>query len=159
MDRIRKTVLKTKGVQDWNVDKQKELVTVKGTMDVDALAKALKKKLHRKFEIVPPKKEKDGDVEGGENGGSGGGRKKKNKGSNGGGDGGNEGHAGGGRMVDNSGYIPDYPGYGHPGYGYGYGHPHLHPQGYGYGHAYPGYMPGYPMSVHPPHHTFNYEKS
>ncbi|KAK8683621.1 hypothetical protein V6N13_039675 [Hibiscus sabdariffa] len=156
------------GVHELKVDKVKELVTVKGTMDVKALAEALKDKLKKNVEIVPLKKEKEGKKEGGENGGGGGGDggggKKKNKGSNGGaGDGGNETAApatGGGKMEGNRmefvvqpqfGYMPSYPGYGHPGYGYGYGHQQAH------GHGYPGYVPGYPVSVHPPHHLFNDE--
>ncbi|XVE59041.1 hypothetical protein DITRI_Ditri05aG0013000 [Diplodiscus trichospermus] len=161
--KIRKIVSETKGVHELKVDKQKELVTVKGTMDVKALAKDLKDKLKKKVEIVPPKKEKDGNNEGGENGGGG---KKKNKG---GGDGGNEANAGGAKMEGNKmeyvvqpefgympgypGYMPGYPGYRHPGYGYGYGHSHPHP----HGHAYPGYVPGYPVSLHPPHQMFNDE--
>ncbi|XWS53330.1 hypothetical protein CRYUN_Cryun11dG0147600 [Craigia yunnanensis] len=181
IDKIRKIVSETKGVHELKVDEQKELVTVKGTMDVKALAEALKDKLKKKVEIVPPKKEKDGNQEGGENGGGGGGGKKKNKGGNGGGgDGGNEANAagGGGGKIEGSrmefmvqpefgympgypGYMPGYPGYGHPGYGYGYGHPHPHPHphphGHGHGHGYPGFVPGYPVSVHPPHHMFNDE--
>ncbi|XWS74344.1 hypothetical protein CRYUN_Cryun02cG0206700 [Craigia yunnanensis] len=164
--KIRKIVSETKGVHDLKVDKLKELVTVKGTMDVKALAEALKDKLKKNVEIVPPKKEKDGNNESGENGGGGGG-KKKNKGDNGCGDGGNEANAvvvGGGKTEGNRlefivqpqfGYMPGYPGYGHLGYGYGYGHPQSHR--HGHGHAYPGYVPGYPMSVHPPHQMFNDE--
>ncbi|KAK8601454.1 hypothetical protein V6N13_058840 [Hibiscus sabdariffa] len=155
--KIRKIVADTKGVHELKVDKVKELVTVKGTMDVKALAEALKDKLKKNVEIVPLKKEKEGKNEGGENGGGGdgGGGKKKNKGGNGGaGDGGNETAAtggGGGKMEGNRmefmvqpqfGYMPSYPGYGHPGYGHQQGH---------------GYVPGYPVSVHPPHHLFNDE--
>ncbi|XVE79810.1 hypothetical protein DITRI_Ditri14bG0086000 [Diplodiscus trichospermus] len=167
--KIRKIVFETEGVQELKVDKQKELVTVKGTMDVKALAEALKNKLKKNVEIVPRKKEKDGNKEGGENGGGGSsGKKKKNKGGNGG----NEANAvgGGGKMEENRmefmvqpkpgympagypGYMPGYPGYGHP----GYGHPHPHPQGHGHGHGYPGYMPGYSVSVYPPHQMFNDE--
>ncbi|XWS29016.1 hypothetical protein CRYUN_Cryun25bG0120500 [Craigia yunnanensis] len=161
--KIRKIVSETKGVHELKVDEQKELVTVKGTMDVKALAEALKDKLKKNVEIVPPKKEKDGNNE--SNGGGG----KKKKGGNGcGGDGGNEanGGGGGGKMEENRmqfmvqpefgympsypGYMPGYPGYGHP-YGYGYGYSH------GHGHGYPGYVPGYPVSVHPPHQMFNEE--
>ncbi|OMP02474.1 hypothetical protein COLO4_11057 [Corchorus olitorius] len=178
IDKIRKIVSETKGVHDLKVDKQKELVTVKGTMDVKGLAGALKEKLKKHVEIVPPKKEKDGNNEGGENGGGGGGGggKKKNKGGGDGGNDGNAGGGGGGKLEENRmefmiqpgfgylpgypGYMPGYPGYGHPGYGhpgfgYGYGHPHGHPQGHG--HGYPGYVPGYPVSTHPPHHMFNDE--
>ncbi|GMJ08881.1 HEAVY METAL ASSOCIATED PROTEIN 53, EAVY METAL-ASSOCIATED ISOPRENYLATED PLANT PROTEIN3 [Hibiscus trionum] len=165
--KIRKIVADTKGVHELKVDRVKELVTVKGTMDVKALAEALKDKLRKNAEIVPLKKEKDGKNEGSENaaaaGGDGGSGKKKNKGGNGGaGGGGNEaaatGCGGGSKMEGNRmefivqpqfGYMPSYPGYGHPAYGYGYGHQH--------GHGYPGYVPGYPVSVHPPHHLFNDE--
>ncbi|XVF05738.1 hypothetical protein REPUB_Repub05bG0198000 [Reevesia pubescens] len=160
IDKIRKIVSETKGVHELKVDKQKELVTVKGTMDVKALAEALKAKLNKSVEIVPPKKEKDGNNEGGENGGG----KKKNKGGNGGGgDGGNQANATVaaaatgmvqpefGYMPGYPGYMPGYPGYGHPGYGYSYGHPHPH------GHGYPGYVPGYPVSANPPHQMFNDE--
>ncbi|XP_022730465.1 heavy metal-associated isoprenylated plant protein 3-like isoform X2 [Durio zibethinus] len=151
--KIRKIVSETKGVQELKVDEQKELVTVKGTMNVKALAEALKDKLKKNVEIVPPKKEKDSNKEGDESGG-GGGAKTKNKG---GGDGGNGANAGGGKMdlmvQPEFGYMPTYYGYGHPGYGYGYGHPHPH----GHGHGYPGYVPDYPVSVHPPHQMFNDE--
>ncbi|XP_022753877.1 heavy metal-associated isoprenylated plant protein 3-like [Durio zibethinus] len=168
--KIRKIVAETKGVHELKVDKQKELVTVKGTMDVKALAEALKGKLKKNVEIVPPKKEKDGKNEGCENGGGGGGGggggKKKNKGGNGGGAGGGGGKTDGNRMEfmvqpdfgfmpGYPGYMPVYPGYGHPGYGYGYRH--MHPQGHEHGYGYPGYVPGYPVSVHPPHQMFNDE--
>ncbi|KAK8584588.1 hypothetical protein V6N13_138546 [Hibiscus sabdariffa] len=179
--KIRRIVSETKGVHELKVDTQKELVTVKGTMDVKALAEALKDKLKKNVEIVPPpKKEKDSNKEGGKNGGgggdggSGGGGKKKNKGGNGGGDGGNDANAnaatagGDGKnktegnrmefMVQPEhgygyGYTPGYPGYGQPGYGYCYGHPLPH----GYGNCYPGYVPNYPVFVHPPHQMFNDE--
>ncbi|KAH1115394.1 hypothetical protein J1N35_008772 [Gossypium stocksii] len=151
--KIRKILSDTKGVHEFKVDEVKEMVTVKGTMDVKAVAEALKDKLKKSVEIVPPKKEKDGKNEGGENGGGGDGGKKKNKGGNGGAEDG--GHGGGGGKMEGSkmelmvqpqfGYMPAYPGYGHPGYGFGYGH------------GYSGYVPGYPVSVHPPHHMFNDE--
>ncbi|MBA0851790.1 hypothetical protein Goshw_026228 [Gossypium schwendimanii] len=153
--KIRKIVSDTKGVHEFKVDEVKEMVTVKGTMDVKALAEALKDKLKKSVEIVPPKKEKDGKNEGGENGGGGDGGKKKNKGGNGGAEDGGHGDGGGGGKMEGSkmefmvqpqfGYMPAYPGYGHPGYGFGYGH------------GYSGYVPGYPVPVHPPHHIFNDE--
>ena len=40
------------------IDKEKEMVTVKGTMDVKALAENLMEKLKRRVEVVPPKKDK-----------------------------------------------------------------------------------------------------
>ncbi|MBS2599969.1 heavy-metal-associated domain-containing protein, partial [Salmonella enterica subsp. enterica serovar Typhimurium] len=39
--KIQKIVTKTKGVQEMTLDKQKETVTVKGTMNVKALTEAL----------------------------------------------------------------------------------------------------------------------
>ncbi|MBA0594705.1 hypothetical protein Gorai_011600 [Gossypium raimondii] len=191
--KIRKIISETKGgdfitgVQELKVDTQKELVTVKGTMDVKALAEVLKDKLKKNVEIVLPKKEKDGNKEGGDNGagsgtggggggGVGGGGKKKNKGGNAGGDGGNEANAvpsgGGGAKVEGNrmeflvqpeygyGYMPSYPGYmpSYPGYGYpGYGYGYGHPHPHGHGHCYPAYVPNYPVFVHPPHQMFNDE--
>ncbi|XP_004506054.1 heavy metal-associated isoprenylated plant protein 3-like [Cicer arietinum] len=84
-DKIGKMVSKTKGVLEIAIDKEKETVTVKGTMDVKALVENLTEKFKRKVEIVPSKKDK----EGGEGGEGGGGKKKnKNKGGGGGGGGG-----------------------------------------------------------------------
>ncbi|KAL9686149.1 hypothetical protein QQ045_023604 [Rhodiola kirilowii] len=57
VSKIRKIVKKYKGVQDVSVDKSKDLVTVKGTMDVKALHPYLKEKLRRDVEVVPAKKE------------------------------------------------------------------------------------------------------
>ena len=123
------------GVQDMNIDKDKELITVKGTMDAKALAESLQERLKRKVEVVSPKKEKEGGGEkdsGGakEGGGNSGGKKKK---GGGGGGGGNAGHGGGGEGsgnfeedgVEGGGKMEQsrmefmVPGYG---YGYGYGH-------------------------------------
>lgn len=112
------------------IDKQKELVTVKGTMDAKALAENLKEKLRRQVDIVPPKKEKEGDGEKKEGNDGGGGKKKGGKGGGGGGgDAGQEENAGniakfeGNRME----FMPP-PGHGFwvaNGYGFNYG--------YGYG--------------------------
>ncbi|GFQ00217.1 hypothetical protein PHJA_002165700 [Phtheirospermum japonicum] len=55
--KIYKLVAKSKGYQDMKIDKQKELVTVTGAMDMNALAKLLKKHLKKDVEILPPKKE------------------------------------------------------------------------------------------------------
>ncbi|PPS00044.1 hypothetical protein GOBAR_AA20603 [Gossypium barbadense] len=158
--KIRKIVSETKGgdfitgVQELKVDTQKELVTVKGTMDVKALAEVLKDKLKKNVEIVLPKKEKDGNKENGGN--------EVNAVPSGGGGAKVEGNRmefmvqpeyGYGYMPGYPGYMPSYPGYGYPGYGYGYGHPHPH----GHGHCYPAYVPNYPVFVHPPHQMFNDE--
>lgn len=121
LDRIGKTVLKTKGwllgflyhsllrmvlicllvwligcghdvgVKEMAIDKEKETVTVKGTMDVKALAENLMEKLRRQVLVVPPKKEKDGDKEG-EKDKEGSGKKKKGGGGGGGEGGGKDLH-------------------------------------------------------------------
>lgn len=100
------------------IDKEKETVTVKGTMDVKALVGNLTEKLKRKVEVVPPKKDKDSDKEG-EGGG-----KKKNKGGGGegGGNGNNEkGEEGEGKMEQSRmEYYLAQPAFGY-GCGYGYG--------------------------------------
>ncbi|KAL6508750.1 hypothetical protein OROHE_021309 [Orobanche hederae] len=54
--KIYRLVTKTKGYQDMKIDKQKELVTVTGAMDINALAKLLKKHLKKEVEILPPPK-------------------------------------------------------------------------------------------------------
>lgn len=65
MHKIYKIVSKTKGFEDLIIDKQKDLVTVRGAMDMKALAEVLKKNLKRDVQIVPPKKESDKKVDGG----------------------------------------------------------------------------------------------
>ena len=109
-----------------SIDKQKELVTVVGSMDMKALAETLQEKLKRPVEIVPPKKEKDGgEKEGGKADNGGGGKKK------GGGDGGQKAEGDGGKMEESR---MEYLGQPVFGYGYGYG------PGPGFGYSYP---PGY----------------
>ncbi|KAJ0083660.1 heavy metal-associated isoprenylated plant protein 3-like [Pistacia vera] len=137
IEKINKIVLKTKGVLDMAVDRQKDLVTVKGTMDAKALAETLKERLKRPVEIVPPKKEKE------EKESNGGGKKKK---KGGGGDEGGEddaenggGGGGGGRMEGNRmehmvglpglGYGYPYPLSGYPVSGHEYGYPYPVPVG------------------------------
>lgn len=91
VDKISKIVLKTKGVHNMSIDKDKETISVKGTMDVKALVGNLMDKLKRKVEVVPPKKDKEG--------GGGADNKKKNKGGGNGGGGDNNGNEeGGGKM-------------------------------------------------------------
>ena len=63
-----------------DIDGAKDLVTVKGTMDVKELTPYLKDKLKRNVEVVPPKKDDDKKEKGG------GGEKKENKEGGGGGD-------------------------------------------------------------------------
>ncbi|KAJ4803173.1 Heavy metal transport/detoxification superfamily protein [Rhynchospora pubera] len=55
IDRIRRHILKIKGVKDVAVDSAKDLVTVKGTMDVKSLPFVLKEKLKRSVEVVSGK--------------------------------------------------------------------------------------------------------
>ncbi|KAE8717015.1 putative acylphosphatase [Hibiscus syriacus] len=59
--KIRKIILKVDGVQSVDVDGAKDLVTVKGTMDVKDLVPYLKQKLRRNVEVVPPKKDDTGE--------------------------------------------------------------------------------------------------
>ncbi|KAJ6922880.1 hypothetical protein NC652_016511 [Populus alba x Populus x berolinensis] len=56
---VEKIISKIKGVRSVTVDAEKNLVTVKGTMDVKDLAPCLKKELRIAVEVVPPKKEKE----------------------------------------------------------------------------------------------------
>ncbi|KAG4985515.1 hypothetical protein JHK84_033453 [Glycine max] len=141
LDRIGKTVLKTRGVQEMAIDKEKEMVTVKGTMDVKALAENLMEKLKRKVEVVPPQKDKEGDnKEGG--GGEKGSGKKKNKG--GGGDK-NENIEDGIEKIEHNRmeYLaPPAFGFGYGPYG-GYGHGHGHGNVGGYS-----CVPVYPEQMH-----------
>lgn len=64
IQRIRKIILRFKGVESVSVDSQKDLVTVKGTMDVKELIPYLKEKLKRNADVVG---EKDAGGGGGEN--------------------------------------------------------------------------------------------
>ncbi|KAI5584890.1 hypothetical protein BDE02_06G111300 [Populus trichocarpa] len=59
ISKIKKIISKIKGVGSVTVDAAKDLVTVKGTMDVKDLAPYLKEKLRRAVEVVPPKKEEE----------------------------------------------------------------------------------------------------
>ncbi|KAL1191066.1 Heavy metal-associated isoprenylated plant protein 1 [Cardamine amara subsp. amara] len=59
--RIYKTVSKTKGVYQVKMDKEKEVVTVTGTMEVKSVTENLKRKLKKSVQIVPEKKKKDKD--------------------------------------------------------------------------------------------------
>lgn len=100
------------GVLEMGVDKERDTVTVKGTMDVKKLVENLTEKLKRKVEVVPPKKDKEGG--GGEKEGG----KKKNKGGGGGGDGeGGENKNEGGEVMKMEYMIQQPFGY----YGYGNG--------------------------------------
>ncbi|KAA0051833.1 heavy metal-associated isoprenylated plant protein 3-like [Cucumis melo var. makuwa] len=150
IEKIQRVTTKFKGVQEMSVDRQKDSVMVKGTMDVKALIGSLSERLKRPVEIVPAKKEKEkekennkneggggddkkdsptGDGDGNGNGNGNGGGKKKKKGGNGGGGEGEEGGGGGGGKME--GNKMEYMGMGGIGYGYGYGYG-LN-TGYGYG--------------------------
>lgn len=134
------------------IDQQKDLVTVTGSMDMKALAESLQEKLRRPVEIVPPKKDKDaGDKDSGKGDNAGAGKKK-----GGGGDGGQKAMTEDDvakmmmmeemrRMEQHMG--PPAFGYGPaPGFGYGSGPA----PGFGYGYGYnPGYV-GEPGHVHAP---------
>ncbi|XP_042495463.1 heavy metal-associated isoprenylated plant protein 3-like [Macadamia integrifolia] len=83
IQKIRRIILKIKGVESVNIDAAKDLVKVTGTMDVKGLTPYLKDKLKRSVEIVPEKK--DDEKKGKEGGGEkkdkeGGGEKKDNEG-------------------------------------------------------------------------------
>ncbi|KAL0436928.1 UNVERIFIED_CONTAM: Heavy metal-associated isoprenylated plant protein 3 [Sesamum radiatum] len=65
IQKIYKTVTKTKGYQDIKIDTQKDLVTVTGSMDMKALAELLQKQLKKDVEIVPPKKDGEKKEKGG----------------------------------------------------------------------------------------------
>ncbi|KAJ3688864.1 hypothetical protein LUZ61_018028 [Rhynchospora tenuis] len=62
IDRIQRIIYKIKGVKEVTVDENKDLVTVKGTMDVKSLPNILEEKLKRSVQVVPVKKEDTGDT-------------------------------------------------------------------------------------------------
>ncbi|KAG9134576.1 hypothetical protein Leryth_000912 [Lithospermum erythrorhizon] len=85
--KIKRIISKFDGVDYVSMDHQKDLVTVRGTMDVKELAHYLKENLKRPVEIVPPKKEEGGgDEQKEKEGGGGSGDKKAKEGREGGGD-------------------------------------------------------------------------
>ncbi|MCI33791.1 copper-transporting ATPase 2-like, partial [Trifolium medium] len=99
-------------VLEMKIDREKDNVTVKGTMDVKGLVENLSEKLKRKVEVVSPKKDKEGGGGEKEGGGGGGGKKKNKGGGGGGGEGGdNEGEV---KMMEHLVQVQ-------PPYGFGYG--------------------------------------
>ncbi|ESQ51281.1 hypothetical protein EUTSA_v10017924mg [Eutrema salsugineum] len=54
--RIHKTVSKTKGVYQVKIDKEKEVVTVMGTMEVKSVTDNVKRKLKKTVQVLPEKK-------------------------------------------------------------------------------------------------------
>ncbi|XP_071734730.1 heavy metal-associated isoprenylated plant protein 6-like [Rutidosis leptorrhynchoides] len=61
MHKIKRLISKIDGVESVSIDAGKDLVSVKGTMNVKELIPHLKEKLKRKIDIVPPKKEEKND--------------------------------------------------------------------------------------------------
>ncbi|KAK8487431.1 hypothetical protein V6N13_030050 [Hibiscus sabdariffa] len=61
IQKIRKIIFKFDGVQSVDVDGAKDLVSVKGTMEVKDLVPYLKQKLRRNVDVVPPKKDDAGE--------------------------------------------------------------------------------------------------
>ncbi|KAL3536241.1 hypothetical protein ACH5RR_004702 [Cinchona calisaya] len=82
--KIKRIIKKVDGVEDVTIDSEKDLVTIKGTMDMKDLIPYLKDKLRRSVDIVPPKKDDGG---GDKKGKEGGGDKKEKEGTDGGGGG------------------------------------------------------------------------
>lgn len=156
IQKIYKIVTKFKGYKEMKIDKQKDLVTVTGSMDMKELAEMLKKHLKKEVEIVPPKKEggekkaKEGGG-GGDNGKGGG----NGKGKGGGGNGEGKGKAkdevggvdgGGGEMIMGSNVVGNGMQMMQQQVQFGYPYPYM------YGPVYTGdpFQNPYPVSVHAP---------
>ncbi|KAI6675271.1 hypothetical protein NL676_003177 [Syzygium grande] len=91
--KIKKIVGKVKGVESVTVDEGKNLVILKGTMQLNGLAPYLTDKLKRSVEVVPPKKEEAA-------------TDKKDKPATGGGEGGEKKDGGdGGKKKEESGVV------------------------------------------------------
>lgn len=100
-----------------SIDKEKETVTVKGTMDVKSLVNNLTERLKRKVEVVPPKKDKKKEEKEGDN------NQNENLEQS--------------RIEYNMVQLQHQPPYGF-GYGYGYGYGgYGNSGGYNYGPVYP----------------------
>ncbi|KAF8110579.1 hypothetical protein N665_0081s0012 [Sinapis alba] len=63
IQKIKKIILKIKGVETVTIDAAKDMITVKGTMDVKELVPLLTKKLKRTVEPILPAKKDDGAAE------------------------------------------------------------------------------------------------
>ncbi|KAK4773647.1 hypothetical protein SAY87_028666 [Trapa incisa] len=135
--KIYKIASKIKGVDSISIEKEKELVTVTGTMDVKSLVESLEERMKKKVEIVSPKKEKDGGGGGGGNKSTaevGGGKKDKKKAGEL--DDGAEAAYGrmlGGSMMGHYLGLPMVPTYGPmyspaAGHGYPYAYPYAYPE-------------------------------
>ncbi|MCD7456961.1 hypothetical protein HAX54_033728, partial [Datura stramonium] len=79
--KINRVIKKIKGVQEVTVESEKDLVMVKGTMDIKKLIPYLIEKLKQNVEVVPGKKDNGGDEKKGKEGDN----DKKEKESSGGG--------------------------------------------------------------------------
>jgi len=124
------------GVHDVTIDKEKEIVIVKGTMDMKVLVEKLKKRFKRKVEVVPTKKEKENEKEKEKGENDGGNKKNNQKGGEGGGGGGGgggkkKGEGNGGENIAKK-EVLTQPSYGY-GNGYGYGGFVEFDEGYNYG--------------------------
>ncbi|XP_049400990.1 heavy metal-associated isoprenylated plant protein 3-like isoform X8 [Solanum stenotomum] len=58
--KIKRVIKKIKGVKEVNIESEKDLVTVKGTMDIKKLTPYLIDKLKQNVEVVPSKKDNGG---------------------------------------------------------------------------------------------------
>ncbi|XP_039068320.1 heavy metal-associated isoprenylated plant protein 6-like [Hibiscus syriacus] len=134
--KIRKIILKVDGVQSVDVDGAKDLVTVKGTMDVKDLVPYLKQKLRRNVEVVPPKKDDTGEKKDDAGEKKEGGEKKEDGGEKKEGDGGGEAKMEVSKM--------EYHGYGYPN----------QPMYWSDGNAYAG--PSYAIEEYRNHHHQDY---
>ncbi|KAK7378659.1 hypothetical protein VNO80_04105 [Phaseolus coccineus] len=59
IQKIRRVILKIKGVESVNIDVKKNWVSVNGTMEVNGMVAYLEEKLRRKVEVVPVNKESE----------------------------------------------------------------------------------------------------
>ncbi|KAG5582540.1 hypothetical protein H5410_053167 [Solanum commersonii] len=59
--KIKRVIKKIKGVKEVNIESEKDLATVKGTMDIKKLTPYLIEKLKQNVEVVPSKKDNGGD--------------------------------------------------------------------------------------------------
>ncbi|XP_015056565.1 heavy metal-associated isoprenylated plant protein 3-like [Solanum pennellii] len=168
VQKISKIVTKCKGYKEMKIDKQKDLVTVTGSMNTKELVEMLKKHLKKEVEIVPQKKEGGGDNNKKEKGGD---NNKKEKGGDGGGENGKGGNGGGkGKGKGGEGKVKDEVGGGGGDGGFGGGEMIMnsnvgngmqmmqqqvqfgYPYPYMYGPVYPAdqFQNPYPVSVHAP---------
>lgn len=153
------------GVDKVEIDAPKDLVTVKGTMDVKQLAPYLREKLKRSVDVVPPPPKKDEGggnkpKEGGGGGGDkkekeGGGDKKEKEGGGGAGGGDKKEKEGGGGGPKTEASKMEYNGYPYPPPTFWPYDGHAYAQNYpvqaAYNHSYPmqvAYNQNYPMEAH-----------